>query len=143
MQGLSAILCGPCYTKYCPLPIAVFAHCTVALYTDTPCPMNQMNTTCRHQQCCCCFGMPYHGLVFLRRACLLQVRHMVGALLAIGTGNLSPDVIAHKLTLGKSQLPGVLHNMLAPAASNMSLNVMSLLLVFAMNQSPVHFVIHK
>ncbi len=38
----------------------------------------------------------------------LQVRHMVGALLAVGAGNLSPDVIADKLALGKTQLPGML-----------------------------------
>ncbi len=33
---------------------------------------------------------------------------MVGALLAVGAGNLSPDVIAQKLALGKAQLPGML-----------------------------------
>ena len=33
---------------------------------------------------------------------------MVGALLAVGAGNLLPDVIAHKLALGKTQLPGML-----------------------------------
>ncbi len=32
---------------------------------------------------------------------------MVGALLAVGAGNLSPQVIAHKLALGKTQLPGM------------------------------------
>jgi len=33
---------------------------------------------------------------------------MVGALLAVGAGNLSPDVIAQKLALGKTQMPGML-----------------------------------
>ena len=33
---------------------------------------------------------------------------MVGALLAVGAGNLSLDVIAQKLALGKTQLPGML-----------------------------------
>ena len=33
---------------------------------------------------------------------------MVGALLAVGAGNLLPDVIAHKLALGKTQMPGML-----------------------------------
>ena len=35
-----------------------------------------------------------------------QVRHMVGALLAVGAGNLQVDVIAQKLAMGSNELPG-------------------------------------
>lgn len=37
---------------------------------------------------------------------LLQVRHMVGALLAVGAGNLDPSVIAQKLEIGSKEVPG-------------------------------------
>ncbi|DBA69830.1 TPA: hypothetical protein ACH3X2_012548 [Trebouxia sp. C0005] len=50
-----------------------------------------------------------HGFVFQVEGngfLYKMVRHMVGALLAVGAGNLLPDVIAHKLALGKTQLPG-------------------------------------
>ena len=35
-----------------------------------------------------------------------QVRHMVGALLSVGAGTLSLDIIAERLALGKTQIPG-------------------------------------
>lgn len=35
-----------------------------------------------------------------------MVRHMVGALLSVGAGTLSPDIIAERLALGKTQIPG-------------------------------------
>lgn len=50
-----------------------------------------------------------HGFVFQVEGSgfmYKMVRHMVGALLAVGAGNLSPDVIAQKLALGNTQLPG-------------------------------------
>ena len=31
---------------------------------------------------------------------------MVGALLAVGAGNLEPNVIAHKLAIGRREVPG-------------------------------------
>jgi hypothetical protein len=43
-----------------------------------------------------------HGEGFLYR----QVRHMVGALLAVGSGRMGPDRIASALAVGGSQLPG-------------------------------------
>ena len=38
----------------------------------------------------------------------VQVRHMVGALLTVGAGNLEVNVIAHKLALDSHELPGAL-----------------------------------
>ena len=39
---------------------------------------------------------------------LIQVRHMVGALLAVGSGNLAVQVISQKLALGGIELVGEL-----------------------------------
>lgn len=36
-----------------------------------------------------------------------MMRHMVGALLAVGEGKLPPDHITHLLAIGSSQRPGM------------------------------------
>ncbi len=50
----------------------------------------------------CCAGPQVEGAGFLYR----QVRHMVGALVAVGQGRITPEHVAKHLEMGASQLPG-------------------------------------
>ena len=57
----------------------------------------------------CAPSLQYMGCVIYSLICffcVLKVRHMVGSLLAVGAGGLRPKVIAEKLALGSSQMPG-------------------------------------